>query len=74
MRKIITIITLSLILLTGGLSAQTETWDILDKSMAAWNDDGGSNINMAWSYDSNNYGFLTPQPLTLAPNTHLCVV
>lgn len=43
-----TYIILALILLSGNLFA-AETWDILDKSMAGWNQNGGNNNNKAWT-------------------------
>lgn len=38
-----------LILLSGNLFA-TETWDVLDKTMTAWNVSGGASTNGAWTY------------------------
>jgi hypothetical protein len=37
-----------------GLSIQ-ETWDILNKSMSAWNVDGGSTTNQAWLFTKGSH-------------------
>lgn len=44
---------LILLLLAGNLFA-AGTWDIIDKSMANWNVNGGSDTNKAWTYYIGN--------------------
>jgi lysophospholipase L1-like esterase len=59
MKRIIFFI--AFILFAGNLLA-AETWDILDKSMAAWNADGGSSTSRAWEVNqSGSAGGLATQ-------------
>ena len=52
MRKIIT--TLLSAFFLGNIFAVTPVWDILNKSMAAWNTDDGDTYNRAWSLSKGN--------------------
>lgn len=54
------IFTLTSILLFGNIFT-AQTWDILDKSMAAWNVAGGSNNNKAWTATKKGSGITTTQ-------------
>lgn len=49
-----------LILLSGSLFA-AGTWDVLDKSMAAWNVNGGAANNKAWTTSQNGSGITVKQ-------------
>jgi hypothetical protein len=52
---------LACISLTGNVSAAQESWDILDKSMAAWNVDGGAATNKAWTSSQAGSGISVTQ-------------
>jgi len=39
-----------IILFTNQLFAVEEIWDVIDKSMATWNQDGGNTTNKSWTY------------------------
>lgn len=58
MRKIIFLVTLGL--LSANLFA-TETWDVLDKSMEAWNANGGETNNKAWATSQAGSGIKVTQ-------------
>lgn len=61
MRKFFSLATL--ILLAGNVFA-APTWDLLDKSMAAWNVNGGSSINTAWNKTVASQGNLPTNIVT----------
>jgi lysophospholipase L1-like esterase len=52
---------ITLLLLAGTLPATEETWNILDKSMATWNVDGGSIANRAWTTSQKGAGIAVTQ-------------
>jgi len=61
MKKINYIITL--ILLTGNMFA-SETWDIINKSMVAWNVNGSSNTDKAWIFSKSASGSIPTSAVT----------
>jgi lysophospholipase L1-like esterase len=53
--------TLFILIFLAGNTVFSQTWDILDKSMAAWNVNGGSQVSLAWTSSQKGNGIRITQ-------------
>ncbi len=58
------IIVLSVILLVCNFLSFAQNWNILDKSMSAWNVDGGAATNKAWLFSKSSQGSVPASAVT----------
>lgn len=56
--------TLLSLLLIINLVAFAQNWNLLDKSMAAWNVDGGAATNKAWLFSKSSHGTIPANAVT----------